>query len=58
VIPSRPNRTCSFRDQLTAWIAAVRIAVGAIWAIDASLKWQPGFRDAVPAGSVDRGQPH
>ncbi len=40
--------------------AAVRVAFGVIWAIDASLKWQPGFRAAiVPSlAATAAGEPH
>jgi nitrite reductase (NO-forming) len=44
--------------QLTG-IAILRIAFGAVWAVDASLKWQPAFRANIQQMLVDvsKGQP-
>ncbi|MGH8960570.1 MAG: hypothetical protein ACRDWT_05090 [Jatrophihabitantaceae bacterium] len=37
----------------------VRVGFGLIWALDAALKWQPGFRDTYPSMITDaaQGQP-
>jgi nitrite reductase (NO-forming) len=42
------------------WAAAVRIAFGVIWGIDASMKWQPGFRATFVSdmNAAATGQPH
>ena len=41
------------------WPAALRIGFGLIWAIDATLKWLPGFRDSFAAmlDAAAQGQP-
>lgn len=37
----------SYRHSPPAWPKdALRIAFGVIWAIDASLKWLPGFKES------------
>lgn len=40
--------------------AAVRVTFGVIWAIDASLKWQPGFRATIVSSlaATAAGEPH
>lgn len=47
LVPRAAQEDCS---QLTAWrlrgIAALRIAFGCVWGIDAWFKWQPGFGDS------------
>lgn len=53
---TRALRQASFR---MVAIALLRIAFGAIWAVDASLKWQPAFRANFSQilASVAHGQP-
>ena len=54
----RPRRDVAAPNTLLG-IALIRIAFGAIWAVDATLKWQPAFRanfGRIVAG-VGNGQP-
>jgi uncharacterized membrane protein YphA (DoxX/SURF4 family) len=47
------------RRRSANWPAALRIAFGLVWAIDASLKWLPGFRSSFAAmlDAAGQGQP-
>lgn len=52
---ARPTRT----DAATRRVAALRVGFGLVWAIDAVLKWLPGFRNGFGAMLDDaaQGQP-
>ena len=53
------NGTLTVRRRSADWPAALRIAFGLVWAIDASLKWLPGFRSSFAAmlNTTAHGQP-
>jgi nitrite reductase (NO-forming) len=61
----KTGRQVMYTDQvsarpLAAWPkSALRIAFGVVWAIDATLKWLPGFKDGYKAtiGGIAMGQP-
>lgn len=58
LISENPPRPAPRADS-GRWLAGVRIAFGAVWAVDAFLKWQPAFTDhflGLVTGAED-GQP-
>ena len=57
VIDLRLRRTA--QRSTFAWLAVLRVAFGAVWAADASLKWQPAFQSNFMQllSGVAQGQP-